>query len=551
MTEPTLQSRPTTRFSFNPVWVVPLLALFVAAWMLYQDWDSQGPQVTIVANNADGIEAGKTKVKVHNVDIGEVTQVRLSDDFEHAIITIDLHKGSDKLLRQDTKFWVIKPRVGTAGISGLGTLLSGAYIEAEPGTDGDAKSQYTMLAQPPLATADDKGLRLQLVSKDIPKMTVGTPVHFHGFDVGHIEDVNFDPQKQNITYRLFIRAPFDTLVNDAVQFWVTPGLAIQSTSKGIAVKMDSLETLIAGGISFGTTEANAVGKPVKDMTSFTLYGSKEQATDNRYTQAIPFIFLFDGNIGGLEAGAPIEFRGVRIGTVQQVPFQGISIRDWSATMLNPVLPVLGRIEPQRLSNISTGDDMNINDWHQLLDNAIKRGFRASLTTSNILTGSKIISVDFDTHAKPVSKQQVAGFPVFPSVPNSFDNLGQKFSTLLDKLNELPLNDTMNSLDKTLQSANDTLNTLNRVSKQIDTLLAEPHTQQLPEQLTLSLQDLQRTLKTYQEEGAVGSQLQKSLGTLERTLNDLQPVLRQLQQKPNALIFESNAAPDTIPSKGEQ
>ncbi|WPC75206.1 intermembrane transport protein PqiB [Vibrio porteresiae] len=551
MTEPTLQSRPTTRFSFNPVWVVPLLALFVAAWMLYQDWDSQGPQLTVIANNADGIEAGKTKVKVHNVDVGEVTQVKLSDDFEHAIITIELQKGSDKLLRQDTKFWVIKPRVGTAGISGLGTLLSGAYIEAEPGTSGDAKREYTMLAQPPLSTADDKGLRLELVSKDIPKMTVGTPIHFHGFDVGHIEDVNFDPQQQNITYRLFIREPFDSLVSDAVQFWVTPGLAIQSSTKGIAVKMDSLETLITGGISFGTTEEGAVGKPVKDMTRFTLYESKEQATDNRYTQAIPFMFLFDGNIGGLEPGAPIEFRGVRIGTVQQVPFQGVSIRDWSATMLNPVLPVLGRIEPQRLSSLSTGEEMNLTEWRQLLDNAIKRGFRASLVTSNILTGSKIISVDFDAQAKPAKAEQVAGYPVFPSVPNSFDSLGQKFASLLDKLNNLPLNDTMNSLDKTLQSANDTLKTLNTVSKQIDTLLAAPHTQQLPEQLTLSLQDLQRTLKTYQEEGAVGSQLQKSLGTLERTLNDLQPVLRQLQQKPNALIFESNAAPDTIPTKGGQ
>ena len=549
MKEPTLQPNQTDKWSFNPVWIIPLLAIFVAGWMLYQDWSSRGPTVTIVTNNADGIEAGKTKVKVHNVDVGEVSQVKLSNDFEHALITIEMEKGTEKLLRQDTKFWVIKPRVGTEGISGLGTLLSGSYIEVEPGSKGDTPSRYTMLKQPPLSTEEDQGLRLKLVSKDIPKMSAGTPIHFHGFDVGHIESVDFDTQNQRITYRIFIRAPFNSLVNSSVQFWVTPGLAIQSSSKGLAVKMDSLETLITGGISFGVTANEDNGHAVSDMTQFTLYSSKEQATDNRYTQFINYMFLFDGNIGGLEVGAPVEFRGIRIGTVIQVPYHGLGFSEWNKTLHNPSIPVLARFEPQRLTGISGDDDMTIDDWKAMFKSQVELGIRASLSTSNLLTGSKIISVDYVVDPKPYTLTKVAGYPVFPTVPNGLASIGQKVSALLDKLNSLPLDKTVSSLNSTLTSADNTLKTLNKATKQLDELLASDSTKALPDDLVSTLRELERTLQDYQEEGSIGGKINNNLATLERTLNELQPVIRQLQQKPNSLIFDTSNAPDTIPSKG--
>lgn len=548
MTEPTLHAQKLSKFNINPVWIVPLLAVLVAAWMLYQNWSNQGPQITIVANNADGIEAGKTKVKAHSVNVGEVSKVSLSKDFQHALITVDINKNSQAILGKNTQFWVIKPRVGSSGISGLGTLLSGAYIEVKPGTKGDALSQYTMLDRPPLSTAQDKGIRVVLVSKDIAKMSAGAPVHFHGYDVGHIEDVHFNTQNKSIVYQVFIRAPFDALVNSAVQFWVTPGFEINSSAKGVAVKMNSVETLINGGISFGSTHKQAA-TPVADMTQFPLFNSKEEAVNKRFDKVIPYLFLFDGSISGLEKGAPVEFRGIRVGTVVEVPFKVTSMEKWRQ-IKETAIPILVNIEVQRLTDIGANPNETLTAWRKMMDEIIGQGFRATLVTRNLLSGNKVISIDRVPNPQPLGPKEILGYPVFPTVASGFTNLEQKLTALLDKLNALPLGQTVTTLNQTLEQAGTSLRQINKVSVQLNAILANPQTQALPKHLVTSLQELQRTLHNYQQDGGVGMQLESSLSALERTLDDLQPVLKQIQQKPNSLIFEDSPAADTVPGQGE-
>lgn len=245
---------------FNAVWLVPVLALIVAGWMVYDNWADMGEKILLVAKSAEGIEAGKTKVKVHNVEVGEVQGVRLSENFKQALITVRMKQGTSGMLHSDAKFWVVKPRVGLKGISGLGTVISGAYIEMEPGRKGERISRFKMMSQPPLSTSEDKGIRLRLKSKELAKMSVGTPVHFHGYEVGHIEKVDFDIKTGAINYRIFIQAPYDSLVNDAVQFWLTPVISVKGSARGIEVRMDSLETLFWGGISFGLPRGRKPGK---------------------------------------------------------------------------------------------------------------------------------------------------------------------------------------------------------------------------------------------------------------------------------------------------
>lgn len=186
MSDPNKQVESMRQVRFNSIWLVPLIALLVAGWMLYQNWSSQGPVITLLASNAEGLEIGKTKLKSRNVDVGRVIDIRLSEDYENAIIKVRMNHDTEQMLRDDARFWVVKPRIGKEGVSGLGTLLSGAYIDMTPGVKGRLKTDFTLLSQPPLST-ENEGVRLVLSSTEGSKLDVGALVHFRGYEVGYVE----------------------------------------------------------------------------------------------------------------------------------------------------------------------------------------------------------------------------------------------------------------------------------------------------------------------------------------------------------------------------
>ncbi|MGF1740136.1 intermembrane transport protein PqiB [Vibrio profundum] len=538
MTEQPSNLESTRRARFNTIWLVPLIAALVAGWMVYDSWSQRGPEITIVAKDADGLEAGKTKVKARNVDIGEVTNIKLSDDFTHALITLQMNKGTEKLLKSNTKFWVVKPRIGKEGISGLGTLLSGSYINMEPGNQGKRAREYTMLSKPPLSTINDKGIRVRLYSTQTTKLEVGTPINFRGYEVGYVEDAGFDLKRDAITYQLFIHAPYNKLINSHVKFWMTSGLSVQGTAKGIEVKMGSLQTLITGGISFGEIGDIKTAMPVKDLTEFKLFSSKQEAEDNRYNKFINYVMLFYGSVSGLESGSPVEYNGVRIGTVTQVPFAGATI-DKLRSVDNPPVPILVRIEPQRLETSLKDSVKDLDEWRSIFADSFKRGMRATLNTSNLLTGGKIVSVKFVKDAAPQKITHYGKYLLFPTTTASLATMQEKVEVILNKLAALPL-------DKTVNSLNSTLAELDKVAKSTSDLLNQQQTKQLPAKLSGTLDSLHGTLSDYKSEGVVGKKLQQSLTSLQRTLDELQPLIQEIRQKPNALIFGKPKRDDIEP-----
>ncbi|RQW64399.1 intermembrane transport protein PqiB [Vibrio viridaestus] len=535
----------TKRFHFNSIWFVPIIAVIVAAWMLYSDWSERGVEITIVAHDADGLEAGKTKIKARNIDLGEVTSIRLSDDYSNAVITVRMQKEANKLLTENTKFWVVKPRVGKEGISGLGTLLSGSYINMQPSNSGKEKEHFKMLDQPPLSTTDDKGIRIRLFSTDNSKMEVGSPVHFRGYEVGYVEKVGFDIKRSAITYRLFIKAPYDSLVNNTIQFWMTPGLSIKGSAKGLEVKMDSLETFVSGGISFGSTDTNAIPKKVDDLTEFQLFNTEEDAINHRYDEHISYIALFKGSIAGLDPGAPVEFNGIRIGTVAEVPFSGMTL-DSLSNSTTPHIPVLINLEPQRFSTRFKTAELTKSQWNKRMIEGFKAGVRATLSSSNLLTGSKMITLSFIKPEKDYKMQYYDNYPVFPTTNDTLASMQHKVEDMLDMLSSLPLDKSVSELNNTLANASKAMGSLTDISDKVDKLLAQKETQALPAQLQQSLDSLNKTLQTYQAQGEVGQNLNQSLMILRQDLEDLQPVIQQLKQKPNSLIFGKPIISDEEP-----
>ena len=532
------------RIRFNSIWLVPMVAIMVASWMLYQNWASQGPIITLVASNAEGLEAGQTKLKARNVDVGRVIDIQLSSDYENAIIQVRMNQGTQEMLLEDAKFWVVKPRIGKEGVSGLGTLLSGAYIDMSPGEEGDEAEEFVLLNQPPLSTTEE-GIHLLLHSTDSAKLDVGTLVHFRGYEVGYVEEVGFDTESGAITYRIVVQPPYDALVNSAVQFWITPGLSFRSSVQGFEVKLDSLETFLSGGISFGLGQDQVAGSAVEDLSTFPLFASKTEADNHFYDDGIEYVFLFDSNVSGLAPGADVEFRGVRIGSVLEVPFTGISM-DTLTSQERPVIPVLARIEPQRLNALTVSGDISVQKWKSLLNNRIEKGLRARLEIGNYLNAAKVISLDFIDNAPAVSLQEFEGYQVFPTGPDSLSNIESKVSNLLDNLADVPLKETFQQLGQTMGEANETLRQLQALSNSVTQLIEKTETQQLPEDLSSVMAELNLTLETYQANGQIGRPLRENMVSLGRALNELQPLLRQLRENPSTLIFDSTNRSDLQP-----
>jgi len=533
---------------FNAVWLVPLLALIVAGWMVYDNWAKMGEKIVLVAESAEGIEAGKTKVKVHNVEVGEVQDVRLSENFKQALITVRMKQGTADMLHSDAKFWVVKPRVGFKGISGLGTVISGAYIEMEPGRKGERITRFKMMPQPPLSTSEDKGIRLRLKSKDLAKMGIGTPVHIHGYEVGHIEKVDFDIKTGAINYRIFIQAPYDSLVNDAVQFWLTPGISVKGSARGIEVRMDSLETLFWGGISFGLTEDRKPGKPVSDLSQFRLYESREAAVDNQFQDAIDYVFLFKSSISGLEEGAPVEFSGVRVGTVKEVPFSP-SQSGGQSLLKQEKIPVLASIEPHRLNPDTKS--FSAEYWRKYLKNCIDRGLRASLKTSSYITGGQVIDLYFLREPEAAKPGKWHGHQVFPTVQKTgVEEIKNSLSAFLHKLNGLKLEAALSDLNSTLDTSKEAFREISGVSRSLRELVDNPSTQRLPKRLDKAIHQLNTTLSGYEKESLFGQQLQRDMQALERLLDELRPFVRELREQPNMLIFDRERRQDLIPPKAD-
>jgi len=527
--------------NWSPVWIFPIVTALIGAWILFYHYSHQGPVVTRITTNAEGIEGGKTTIKSRSVDVGVVESATLTDDLTHVEITARLNAGMEKLLHGDSVFWVVKPQVGREGISGLGTLLSGAYIELQPGKKGAQPEQYQLLDSPPLAPPDAKGIRVILDSKKAGQLSPGDPVLFRGYRVGSVETSTFDTQKRTISYQLFINAPNDRLVTGNVRFWKDSGIAVDLTSAGMRVEMGSLSTLFGGGVSFDVPEGMDQGQPVAQKTAFRLYDDQKSIQDSLYTDHIDYLMFFKDSVRGLQPGAPVEFRGIRLGTVGKVPFFAPGMRQVLDDDYR--IPVLIRIEPERLIN-QVGDTPDI---AQHIDGLMKRGLRGSLKTGNLVTGALYVDMDFFPKEPPVKEiREFSGYKIIPTVSSGLAQIQQRLMETLDKINNLPLNPMIQQATNTLSESQATMRRLQTTLDNLNKLTASQSMQQLPQDMQKTLRELNRSMQGFQPGSAAYNKMVADMQRLDQVLRELQPVLKTLNTKSNALVFEAKDKKDPEP-----
>lgn len=531
---------------WSPVWIVPIVTALIGAWIIFYHFSHQGPEVTLITTNAEGLVGGKTAIKSRSVDVGMVESVTLSDNLSQVIVKARLNSGMEKLLRKDSVFWVVKPQVGREGVSGLGTLLSGAYIELQPGNAKESEEDFRLLEQPPLASPDAKGIRVTLESAQSGQLSPGDPVLFRGLRVGTVETSQFDTDKRIMRYQLFVTSPYDSLVTTNVRFWLDSGIAFDMSSAGMRVEMGSLTTLFSGGVSFDVPQGWELGVKAQNQSTYQLFANSQSIQDSLYNDHKDVVMFFSDSIRGLQAGAPVEFRGIRLGTVAQVPYL---IKGMEQKLDSDYrIPVLVRIEPDRIQK-NVGEKMDV--LQVLLQASERDNLRASLKSGNLLTGALYIDLDFYPQAKPwTTAKTVAGYPVVPTVSGGLAQMQQKLMSVLDKLNSLPLEPVLSEAAKTLKESQATMVKTQKTIDSLNGILASKEAQGLPQDMQKTLQELNRSLKGLQPGSPAYNKMLGDMQRLDQVLRDLQPVLKTLNEKSNALVFEAPAGKDPQPKRAK-
>ncbi|EAR53386.1 putative paraquat-inducible protein B [Photobacterium sp. SKA34] len=530
----------------SAIWIIPVVALAIGIWMFVQYLNSKGPEITIRLPNASGIEVGKTAIKSLNVKVGVVTKVQLSEDYSYITVTAQMDNDTERMLKNDTKFWVVKPRIGKEGVSGLDTLLSGAYIEMQPGQGKDNKYQFKALEVPPVAPADAQGLRVVLTSHQAGKLSVGDPVLYDGFTVGRVEKTNFDINSKLANYQLFIFEPYNRLVRTTSNFIMQSGMNVQMSAEGFNVKIGSLESLITGGVTFQTPSDEQGVVQNKQLTHYRLYNSEKDYRQKMYDKSLKFVMLFKESIRGLKAGAPIEYRGIQIGTVKKVPLR---LPTSEEGFTSEQIPVLVRIDLGRVYNHS--NEGTLAGLRANFEKEFQKGLRATLKPGSLLTGALYIGTDVYKDEKPEKAMKYDGYDVFPTKTGDLAEVQKQLTSMLTKFNKLPIEDTLNSMTATLKASEKTMNSAAKVTKDLDRILKQKDTQTLPSDIKASLKEIQATLNGFSPNSAPYQSLQSSLEQFEQVMTELKPVLRQLNEKPNSLVFGDEKAKDPIPLGGRK
>ncbi|MEZ2419597.1 intermembrane transport protein PqiB [Luteibacter sp. RCC_6_2] len=512
-----------SKMGFSLIWLVPIVAALVGISLLVNHYMSAGPRITVTFLTAEGIEAGKTQVKFKNVVIGKVTTMRLSRDRTHITVMIDLEKDASAFATKGTRYWVVRPRIGASGVSGIDTLLSGAFIGADAGDSDEEQSDFTGLETPPAVTHGAPGRRFVLHSTDLGSLDIGSPVYYRRIQVGRIVSYELDKDGKGVSLQLFIDGPNDRFVGKETRFWNASGVDVSLGADGLKMNTQSLATVIAGGVAFQDPPGPHDEAPAPEMAEYTLFNDQATALAPPDGKPRYIRMRFEHSLRGLTVDAPVELLGVKVGRVVSVNL------DYDPkTQTFPVI-VGALVYPQRLGQANEklakavgGDEDSL--FPRIMGGLVAHGLRAQARTGNLLTGQLYIALDFDPKAPKVAFDEKAKPVEVPTTPGDFDHLQEQLSSIVDKVEKIPFDSIGKNLDGSLKELQGTL-------KQVNGDL-------LPE-AKKTLQGVNRTVGTANDALSENSPLQQNIANtleeLQRTVRSVRAFTDYLGRHPEALL----------------
>ena len=533
---------PKKRQRISIVWLVPIIAAVVAIGIAIQRIMSEGPTISIVFKGAQGVEAGKTFIKYKDVNIGQVTAVKLSQDHSKVEVTAKIDKSAAGLMVEDAKFWVVEPRVTLSGVSGLGTLLSGNFIGFEIGKSDKPQRNFTGLEVPPIITGDQPGRRFVLKGDDLGSLGIGSPIYYRRIQAGQVIAYDLGSDGKQVDIKIFVNSPYDRYVNSGTRFWNASGIDVSVGAGGLDVRTQSLVAVLAGGLAFDTPPIAVKAEPVAANTVFTLYADQTTAMKQPDTIATHYVLYFNESLRGLSVGAPVTMLGLPGGEVTAV---GLAIDP-------KTFNIRGRVEiasyPERLiarldlKQAAAGQAMvrSLKERHVLMQRLVEqRGLRAQLRSGNLITGQLFVAFDFYPDAPKVKVDWNQEPVEIPVVPSTVQDLEQKITGIVAKLDKLPYEAIGTDLTKVLTTLNQTLEDVSKSLKSIDTDITPGLKTTLDElRSTIAVTDrvLNNTDATLVGKDAPAQQeLRDALQEIARAARSLRVLADYLEQHPESLI----------------
>jgi paraquat-inducible protein B len=536
------EAQVQTKRSFSIIWVVPIIALLIGGWLTFKAMSEKGPEITISFETADGLVAGKTAIKFKDVEIGKVTKVELSEDIGGVIVTVEMTSGSKHYLTEKTQFWVVRAKVAAGEISGLGTLLSGAYIGCNPSTEGEKKKHYKGLEKTPIMTAGLPGRHFVLESKELGSLDLGTPIYYRGIKVGQVVDYDFNESAEAVLVKVFIEDPFHKKVRDNSSFWNASGVDFTMDATGIKMDTQSLVSVMLGGVTFDLDEHSQPGEEAEENQSFLLFKNREASNEVTYSIREYYMMYFDQSVRGLSPGAPVEILGIKVGEVVKVELQ------FDMNTLDFRIPVLVYLEPERLNTLVTeegevvrgkekSEELEAIDKDRMRDDEqtkemIARGLRAQLKSGNLLTGQLYVDLGNFPDAPPAELKVDHGYTIFPTIPAPFEQIVNRVDNILKKVEQVPFGEIGKELKVAVKSLTKTLDELKDMSGNINK-------ETIPK-VNAALDSLQGAMSsidtTLGPDSALNYNARQVTTELSLAIRSIRSLLEYLERDPQALIL---------------
>jgi len=530
------------RWNVSMVWLVPAVAIAIGASMLIRTVFLAGPRIEIEFKSADGVEAGKTEIRYKEVVIGKVVSVGLRDDRKRVVVVAQLNRSAASFAVEDSSFWVVRPRIGAAGVSGLGTLFSGTYIASDAGISDKARVQFVVLEAPPFVLRGEPGKVFVLRSDDLGSLDVGSPVFHRRTPVGRVVGYTLDADRDDLSLKIFVEAPFHKLVTRDSHFWNASGIDLTLNASGLSVNTQTLASVLAGGLAFDLPPGAPRGDPAPENTVFTLYADRRAALAPPDGNAVPIRMVFDQSVRGLSPGAGVDLLGVDIGRVRSIALQYDDQRKrFPVEVVAEIYPLrLGPVRTVLLREAGSSDDATV------LQRLVASGLHAQLRTGNLLTGQLYVALDFASGspragasasaARSAGAARAAGSAGasadgavrMPTAPGTLSELQPQIAEIVQKMSKIPFDEIGRDLRSTLSGASKAIGQLTpdaqKALAEVSRTLARAQT---------SLDNLDRNVTD--PNAPVQRNLEDTLVELQRASRALRVLSDYLQQHPESLL----------------
>lgn len=523
--------------SISLIWLVPAIALILGLWLTGQALLKAGPKVTLSFDSADGLEAGKTKIRYKNVDIGEVTQIGLSKDRKQVIVTADFVKDASDFLVEDTQFWVVRPRIAGGEVSGIGTLFSGSYIALKAGVSTKRAKSFQGLESPPAQISAEAGRYFTLDARDLGSLEVGSPVFTRHIRVGNVVSYEVDPKAAGVKIQVFIRAPYDLLITRNTRFWNSSGVSATVDGQGFRVDAEALVAILTGGIAFESPAEDQSSEAADEGHHFELFADRTVAMHKPTGKAQIYEMQFQESLRGLTAGSPVEFQGIPIGEVLAVD---IRFDNASNSFRFPVTLAIYEEELGLPDEDQETEEALQTKRRQVVDSLVAKGLRGQLRTGSLVTGQLFIALEFIKDA-PLQKADWTASPTrLPTTPGTVHALEQNLNSILKKVEKMPLTEIGEETRQTLSALNASTHNLNIFIKGLNQNLA-PATQESLEEVKKLLVEVRATLAP---NSPLQRDLRKTLRETTRSVQSIRTLADTLEGEPESLL-KGKKEPDEI------